>query len=136
MKGITRYDGSQFQVFTIEDHRSIIPRPYIQDIKEDKDGNIWVAAYGGGVSRYNGSDWLVFTSADELPSDNARSIFFDSEDNIYIITDKGVSRFDGTDWRTLTSKDGLPDGEIRTATMDDTGKLWFGSDKGEIKRIQ
>ena len=135
MKGITCFDGSRFQIFTIKEHQSIIPRPYIQDIRQDKQGNIWVAAFGGGVSRYDGADWRVFTTADGLPGDNAQSIYLDREGNPGVIIDKGVSRFNGTGWQTLTAEDGLPDGEIRTFAMDDAGNLWFGGAGYEIRRI-
>jgi ligand-binding sensor domain-containing protein len=136
MKGISYFDGSQFQIFTIKEHQSIIPRPYFQDIAQDKQGNIWVAAYGGGVSRYDGARWQVFTTADGLHSDNAQSIYLDREGNPSVITDKGVSRFNGTGWQTLTTEDGLPDGEIRAVVTDDDGNLWFGSDRGEMRQIQ
>jgi len=135
-KDITRFDGSQFQVFNIQEYQSIIPRPQIMDIEQDKQGNIWVAAFGGGVSRYDGATWQVFTSADGLPSDNARIIYLDREGNPCVITDKGVSTFNGTNWQTLTTEDGLPAGEIRTVATDDAGNLWFGSAGGKIKRIQ
>ncbi|MDD5037777.1 MAG: two-component regulator propeller domain-containing protein [Dehalococcoidales bacterium] len=136
MNSITCFDGSQIQIFTIKEHQSIIPRPHIQDIRQDKQGNIWVAAFGGGVSRYDGTNWRVFTPADGLPSDNARLIYLDREGNPGVITDKGVSRFRGTSWQTLTPEDGLPDGEIRAVVTDDDGNLWFGGAGGEIRRIQ
>ncbi|MDD4876795.1 MAG: two-component regulator propeller domain-containing protein [Dehalococcoidales bacterium] len=136
MKGITCFDGSQFQVFTIKEYQSIIPRPQIQDILQDQQGNIWVAAYGGGAIRYDKTSWLVFTHTGGLPSDNVRSIHLYKEGSIGVITDKGVSRFKGTGWQTLTTEDGLPDGEIRVVVTDDDGNLWFGGTGGEIRRIQ
>lgn len=136
MKGITCFDGSQFQVLAIKEHQSIIPRPYIQDIREDEQGNIWVAAFGGGVSCYDGANWRVFTSADGLPGDNARSIYLDSEDNPCVITDKGVGRFNGTRWQILTTEDGLPYGEIKAVETDDEGNIWFGTAEGEIQRFE
>jgi ligand-binding sensor domain-containing protein len=135
-KDVTRFDGSQFQVYNIQEYQSIIPRPQIMDIKQDKQGNIWVGAYGGGVSRYDGANWRVFTPADGLPSENARLIHLDREGNPCAITDKGVSTFNGTNWQTLTTDDGLPAGEIRTVATDDAGNLWFGGAGGKIKRIQ
>lgn len=136
MGGTTSYDGSKFQSFSINEHQSIIPRPFIKDISQDKQGNIWVAAYGGGISRYDGNTWRVFTSADGLPSNNAQTIYFDREGNPGVITDKGVSSFNGTIWHTLTTKDGLPTGQIRTVATDNAGNLWFGSAGGEITMIR
>jgi ligand-binding sensor domain-containing protein len=136
MNSITRFDGSQFNIFSIDEYQPIIPRPHIQDIKQDIQGNIWVAAYGGGISRYDGVNWRVFTPEDGLPGINARSIFLDADGNVGVITDKGVSRFIGTGWQTLTTEDGLPDGEIRTVATDDAGNLWFGGAGGEVRLVR
>lgn len=133
--GATRYDGSQFTVFPIEGYESIIPRPFIKDIEEDTKGAIWVAAYGGGVSRYDGTGWRVFTMAEGLPDKNGRFIFFDREGNSGVVTDEGVSILTDTGWRLLTEDDGIPDSKIRSITTDNTGAVWFGSEKGEISRL-
>jgi ligand-binding sensor domain-containing protein len=133
--GVTRFDGSQFTVFPIEEYESIIPRPYVQDIRTDKSGNIWIAAYGGSVSRYDGTGWKVFTTAEGLPDENGRFIFFDREGNPGILTEEGVSFLTDTSWRVLTEDDGIPDEKIRSMTIDDSGAIWFGSEKGEISRL-
>ncbi|OGN88306.1 MAG: hypothetical protein A2158_00765 [Chloroflexi bacterium RBG_13_46_14] len=135
MTGITCYDGSQFTLQTVEQYQSIIPRPYVQDIKEDTKGTIWVAAYGGGVSHYDGTDWQVYTRAEGLPGENGRFIFFDPEGNPGVVTAEGVGFLKETVWKLLTEDDGIPDGKIRSVTTDDTGSVWFGSETGEISQM-
>jgi ligand-binding sensor domain-containing protein len=128
--GITRFDGAQFQVFTIKEFQSIVPRPFIQDIMQDNQGNIWVAAYQGGVSRFDGVNWRNYTTRDGLDSDNARLLFLNSESNPSVTTDKGVNYFGDTGWQELTMEQGQPVGEVRAVVRDSKGRLWFGTAGG------
>ena len=52
--GLNRYDGYKFKIFRndVKDATSIGSN-YIQDIIEDKDGDIWVATAGAGLNRFD-----------------------------------------------------------------------------------
>src|ERR1700712_2847193 len=52
--GLNRYDGYKFKIFRndVKDTTSL-GNNYVQDIIEDKDGNIWVATIGGGLNKYD-----------------------------------------------------------------------------------
>ncbi|MBN2239101.1 MAG: hypothetical protein JW712_04955 [Dehalococcoidales bacterium] len=134
-RALTSYDGSQFTSRTIERYKDLIPPPYIQDIKIDTRGDIWIAAYGGGVCHYDGKDWQVFKSEEGLPGENGRFIFFDMEGNPGVVMAEGISFLKGTDWKLLTENDGIPGGKVRVVTIEDTGEVWFGSETGEISRL-
>ncbi len=134
-RGLTSYDGSQYISRTIEQYKDLVPPPYIQDIKIDTSGDIWIAAYGGGVCHYNGKDWQVFMSEEGLLGENGRFIFFDMEGNPGVVMAEGVSFLKGTDWKLLTENDGIPSGKVRVVTIEDTGEVWFGSETGEISRL-
>ena len=99
---------------------------------QDNQGNLWLAAYGGGVSRYDGNQWQTFWAQDGLPSDNAQDLFLLKDGYPGVITDKGVCRFDGTTWQPMTAADGLPEGKVRVAVNDTKGNLWFGGEGGVI----
>ena len=51
LKGVSRYDGHKFRIFTIADG---LARDTIKDIFEDKAGTLWFAT-SSGVSRYDGA---------------------------------------------------------------------------------
>jgi ligand-binding sensor domain-containing protein len=135
-RGLTSYDGSQFTSRTIEQYKGLVPPLYIQDIKIDTRGDIWIAAYGGGFGCYDGTDWEIYNPEEGLPGKNGRFIFFDREGNPGVVTAEGVSFLKGTDWNLLTAEDGIPDGKIRALTTDDSGGVWFGSENGIISRMK
>ncbi len=128
--GLTGFDGTRFTGYSVPTFQSIIPRPVGRDILQDNQGNLWLAAYGGGVSRYDGSRWQTFWTQDGLPDDNARDLFLTPDCCPGVITDKGVCRFDGSAWQPMTTADGLPEGQVRLAVNDDEGRLWLAGEGG------
>ena len=50
LKGVSRYDGEKFRIFTTADG---LPRDTVKDIFEDEAGTLWFAT-SSGVSQYNG----------------------------------------------------------------------------------
>ena len=130
LAGMTGFDGTRFTYHPIPDYQSVIPRPVGQDIIQDNQGTLWLAAYGGGVSRYDGSQWQTYWTQDGLPDDNARDLFLTPEGYPGVITDKGVCRFDGAAWQPMTTADGLPEGQVRLAVNDDEGRLWLAGEGG------
>ena len=128
--GITSFAGTTFNFYSIPYYQSVIPRPIVQDVLQDAQGNLWVAAYGAGVVEFDGKGWTSYSVQHGLPSVNAKALFLDKEGYPGVITDKGVSRFDGSTWRPMTAADGLPQGNVRLVIEDENGNLWFASDKG------
>jgi ligand-binding sensor domain-containing protein len=128
--GMTSFDGAKFTFRSIPAFQSVVPRPIGQDILQDNRGNLWLAAYGGGVVKFDGKDWQAFSVQDGLPGINAQDLFLNQDGYPGVITDKGVSRFDGSAWQVMTAADGLPEGKVRVVINDDKGNLWFGAEGG------
>ena len=57
LKGVSRYDGEKFRIFTTADG---LPRDTIKDIFEDEAGTLWFAT-GAGVSHYDGKTFNTIT---------------------------------------------------------------------------
>jgi sugar lactone lactonase YvrE len=79
-----------------------------------RDGDVWIAT-NCGLSRYSQAkdSWTYYTRADGLPSEQANSMAFDSDGNIYIATQcDGVAMADFgdnyTNWRSVTGPDDEP----------------------------
>jgi signal transduction histidine kinase/CheY-like chemotaxis protein/ligand-binding sensor domain-containing protein len=100
-EGLNKYDGYQFKVYKSNpaDVHSLGGN-YIKGIAEDKEGNIWVATWGGGLSKFNTAS-QVFTrythkkdNPNTLPDDFVSCVFIDSKGNIWAGTQTaGLSRY-------------------------------------------
>ena len=84
-------------------------------IAMDKGGTIWIGTNGGGLAQTTGKDskgrWLFrhYGVADGLPSEEIRSITFDSHDNVWFATDNAICSYnrDKGIVTTFSSLDGV-----------------------------
>ena len=93
LKGISRYDGNTFRVFTTADG---LPRDSVKDIFEEEAGILWFAT-SSGVSRYNGKDFNTMTlngpiGMDVLPDwwNQVRAITQDTAGNFWFGSTAGI----------------------------------------------
>ena len=127
-RGVSRYDGRDFENFTGADG---LANDIVMDIAEDRAGNLWFGTYGGGVSRYDGEGFTTFTTQDGLAGDIVTSIIEDRSGNVWFGTyGGGVSRYDGEGFTTFTAQDGLVDDWVVAISEDNSGQLWFGTSGG------
>jgi ligand-binding sensor domain-containing protein len=107
-RGVTRFDGKNWRMFTSEDG---LTQSGVYDIFEDKEGNIWLGN-SGGVTRFNSESFTVFTIGDYqsvIPRPIIQDIIQDSRGNIWIAAyGGGAARFDGNSWQIFSTADGLP----------------------------
>jgi len=71
-------------IWTINDKQGLANNE-VQDLFQDKDGNIWAATFGG-VSMFDGSKWISRTSKNGLASNNIRAISQDTDGNMLVGT--------------------------------------------------
>jgi len=133
-RGICRYDGAQFRIFTTDDG---LLDSGAETIFQDSRGHLWFAgstlgldilAYG--VTRYDGKHFTHFTQLDGLISDNVTDIIEDRRGNLWFATQGGVSQFDGHKFTNFTPEDGLVDDDATGIVEDRLGNLWFATQGG------
>lgn len=109
---------------------------YIQDIKEDSQGNIWIAAMGNGVYRYNirsqeAEQYLADGKPGSISSNSVSSILEDSKGRIWLSTDRGgICCFQDEAFEVYSLEEGLPDDIVFKAVEDTRGNIWFGTNHG------
>lgn len=102
----------------------------------DKNGNLWVGTYGGGVSRYDGKSFTNHTTVLGLASNIIWSICEDNAGNLWFGTEGGgASRYDGKSFSSYTTAQGLANDTVYTIIKDKKGNLWFGTFGGGVSRL-
>lgn len=105
-------------------------------VMQSRDGSIWVATKGGGLSRYDEKEGKFdrFTEADGLAHDNCYGIVEDAEGILWISTDNGLSRFDRQkrQFRNYGVADGLQGREYNRSAYHRSqhGEIFFGGTNG------
>ncbi|MFB6305544.1 MAG: two-component regulator propeller domain-containing protein, partial [Flavobacteriales bacterium] len=121
--------------FQIEnyDTRDGLKSAQVYDIIQDEDGYIWLATFGGGISKFNGRDFVNFTNEDGLSMNKVLSLFEDSNGNIWVGTyGGGVCVYDGKDFKNYTKKDGLANNKVYEINEDAKGNIWMALQGGNI----
>jgi len=133
-EGLTRYDGSRFEIYT-----DSLVDTHIICTARDSQGNLWFGTSREGAYEYTGTGWQHFNpgnTGNGLPGVQINAILVDNQDNIWFATtgnvgqrtapiDYGVTRYDGSDWKTFLGRT-----RVTTIFQDNQGNLWFGTNDG------
>lgn len=126
----------------VSDDFEIIPElngKFIYDIKEDSNGNLWLATYVNGAYRYdiNTRKWsnYLYNEKDStsLPYNKVLSIFEDSRRHVWLTTQGGgFCQFNPeTDsFIRYSSRDGLPNDVVYQILEDNDGFFWLTTNNG------
>jgi len=139
--GLNRYDGYKFKIFRndVKDTTSLANN-YIQNIAEDKDGNIWAATIGGGLnmydrktnrfSRYKHSE----KNSKSISSDFISKVIVDNTGKVWAATQhNGINSFDPQtgEWihyiADQNDPHSLASNDIMTLYCDHDNNIWVGT---------
>jgi len=117
--------------YTIFTEKEGLVHNWISTIKEDKNKNIWVGTWGGGISLIKNNIIINYTPNNGLPDLKIRCIKEDFEGNILIGTyDNGLCIFKGNQFVDYSDKDGIKGSHVWALLEDTEGKFWFGTNLG------
>jgi ligand-binding sensor domain-containing protein len=106
----------------------------ISSVYQDKNGNIWIGEWWGGMSRYDGRFIWNYTTKQGLASDVVNCFLEDSKGNLWIATvDSGVNKFDGKYFTHYSTREGLQGNYVNCLLEDKKGNMWFGTNSGLTK---
>ncbi len=114
------------------------PRPPIDAISEDHEGNIWVSSWNG-VSRLDpktGTYKQYRTKSDAHGPDYwFNMVYEDHSGKIWLASRVGLFRLDAESgaYKQYTEADGLPSSNVIGIVEDGSGNLWLGTAKGLSK---
>jgi signal transduction histidine kinase/ligand-binding sensor domain-containing protein len=81
--GLVRYDGLRFQVFNTGNSKGLRTGRFI-NLFEDREGNLWIATEGQGLTRYKDEVFTTYTTEDGLPYNQVGPIGEDTQGNLII----------------------------------------------------
>src|SRR3569833_3128489 len=141
--GLNRYDGYSVREYRRErGNDRALANDYVWSLAEDRNGEQWLATWGGGVARWERKtdrfESFRHNPADagSLASDVVRTLLIDQAGNIWAGTDEGLGmlaphtrrarhfRHREGDARSLASD------RIFALHTDSRGQLWVGTDGG------
>lgn len=144
--GLNRFDGNKFKIFRndIADSTSI-GNNYINDIIEDKNGDLWIATVGGGLNRYDRKNNRFYRylhkdkSVNSPASNYIIKLAFDKAGNLWIGNQKdgldeyliGQNKFVHYKYNSGNPQS-LSDNNIRTVYVDSHNNLWVGTTYGGL----
>ncbi|MHB1687658.1 MAG: ligand-binding sensor domain-containing protein [Ignavibacteriaceae bacterium] len=132
----TLYQNLYNDSFSLSDNRVI-------SICEDKQGNLWIGTYGGGLNKLpvdqqnlpaGKAKFIRYSTKDGLPSNIIYGILEDDNGNLWLSTDNGLSKFDPAKqiFRNYNESDGLQSNQFfwGAALKSKNGELFFGGING------
>ena len=94
---------------------------------EDREGNIWIGLWGGGLIFCDPASVRLYTEADGLPDHEVRCLGEDHEGRMWIGTMGGMACMEDGQIRPVET------GEIVSILMvDGQGQVWSGGDAGWV----
>lgn len=104
------------------------PKSIVRTIKQDKNGNIWIASWEG-VFKYAEKSFTNMTA--NVSSARFFSVLEDRKGNLWFASvGSGVYHYDGKSFQNFTIINGLANNRATVIHEDKKGKMWFGTESG------
>ena len=105
-------------------------------VRFDRDGNLWVLFYGGGVVRIRARRQTVYTKENGLPNNSVMAAFEDREGNLWIGSEEGgLAELQDLPVVNWGPPEGLPASVIWAVLQDHRGDYWIGSESSGLIRL-
>ena len=75
-EGLARFDGVRFTVFN-PTNTTAIGNSHVTSLLEDRAGHLWIATFGGGITRFADGQFTRYTTRDGLSTDFIGRLFED-----------------------------------------------------------
>jgi len=113
----------QFDSWTTENG---LPQNSVNDIRQTRDGYLWLATHGG-LTRFDGVRFVIFDrSIEGIKSQRIRALLEDSKGTLWAGTEDGMLiRYRDGKFKTYTVEDGLPQDAAYKIEEDEGGILWI-----------
>jgi ligand-binding sensor domain-containing protein/signal transduction histidine kinase len=107
----------------------------IPDIYNDRDGNLWLATWGGGIYKYEGDAYVVFDQSQGISNfQTIMGVVRDKQHRIWLATDGGgVVQYNGKDFNSIALPTTNPYAKkVQCIYTDKAGNVWIGTSLGGL----
>lgn len=126
--GLQQYDGTEFQNYQI--NGKTLP---INDVEQDKDGQLWIATNGEGLFRYDSNEFSqVCLGKVGEAAYTVNKVFLDSSDRAWIGTKEGLFIYDNE----IHAVEALSSKDIVSITEIEEGKILVIAKAGNVYLIE
>lgn len=112
------------------DENNGLPHDDIRALIEDREANLWIGTWGGGLYRFHDGTFEHHALPNEFAGDSAWVLQMDSEGAMWVGAEHGLARLKAGRWKTFTSREGLPEDSVNHVVEDNLGHLWLGGERG------
>lgn len=131
--GLAHIKKSKFINYTVRDG---LATKAISSIAAYGDNKFLVGTNNGTINIIDNDSISELQLNTPLPDTRIRSIFKDSEDNLWIGTSVGMLlKKKSGDEKWYTTQNGLPDAEVRLFFEDSNHTIWFGTRAGGLVKV-
>jgi signal transduction histidine kinase/ligand-binding sensor domain-containing protein len=137
LNGLSRLGKGEETFQTFSEAEGFPPKVTASAFAEDKNGNIWIGFYEGGLVRYNGERFETVSDKKEFPAVGLISdLHLDKKGYLWFSTsNSGLFRIENPGAENLTyisftTENGLTSNNIRTITEDHLGRIYAGTANG------
>ncbi len=131
-RGLVRIDGDTPTRFTPADG---LTDARIYSLFEDREANLWIGTYGGGLNRLKNGSLTTFTDKDGLIDNIVQSTYEDASGILWIGTQQGLVRMEDGQTTNYGTAEGLRDDDVLAIIADRAGVLWVGTMEGGLHRF-
>ncbi|MBC7848259.1 MAG: response regulator [Chitinophagaceae bacterium] len=146
--GLNKYDGYKFTLYKNDPaNPATVGGNFITDLLEDFNGDIWIATWGGGLSKFNPSTEKFITyrkdsSKRSISSNQVNCLVLDHQQNLWIgLQEGGMNLFNRTtnDFTVFIankeSASALQDNDIYALETDGGTGIWVGTHGGGLSHL-
>jgi signal transduction histidine kinase/ligand-binding sensor domain-containing protein/DNA-binding response OmpR family regulator len=133
--GLVRFDGIEFNVYDTQNF-PLMQTNRILDMIESKEGSLWIGTEGEGVvvKRKNNRN-SVYKTEDGLSGNIVLSLFEDSEERMWIVTNKGLNYYKDGRIHSFTTTNGLSNNLVYRIFEDSRHNLWIAARDDVLNRF-